>query len=329
MAALVAADLGLECHAIDTVRAVHDKNAMRKRLTAAGVESLPYRQVRSAGELHAFFDEVGPPLILKPSEGRASVGVEVIEHRNDIDAAFSRTTTASAPRMVKSPALAERLVIGREFSVESVTHGGHHYVVAISEQTKKESTKVEIGHVMPASIRPDQVNQVVSHVRAALDALGVRSGITHTEVILGADGATIVETHLRLAGDEIPVLVEMTTGLNLGDLHVMQIAGVDLAALPELQSRRDAPHYRSGASIRYLAPDLDGQLVRIDGLDSARQTDGVIEVVQLKEDGADLVDVASSYDRLVSVRTADVEPETASAQAAAAVAALSVVVVAP
>lgn len=325
-AALIAEDLGLDCYAIATVRAAQDKNAMRNILAAAGVEELPHRQVNSAAELLDYLQEVGPPLIVKPTQGRASIGIAVVRSEEDVNEAFARTSSATSSRMVPSPPLAERYVDGPEYSIEAISDRRHHYVLGITEKTKTESTKVEIGHVVPASLSTRRSAELLRHVRCALDALGVRSGVTHTEAILSKDGPFIVETHLRLGGDEIPLLIEMATGLNQGILHVWQIAGADLDSLQELRPYRERPVYHHGAAIRYFAPNLHGRLIRIDGLDEARHIKGVVEVKKLVDDGTALNGVQSSYDRLVSVRAEGANAAEASASAASAVAVLSAVV---
>src|SRR4051794_11475270 len=231
-AAAVADALGLPCHSIETGACVNDKQRMRDALARSGVERLPYRQVRSLDELEAFYDEVGPPLILKPTSGRASVGVSVVKSRDELAAALRHTHEARGPRLDPSPPLAERYVDGPEFSVESITHAGIHRVFAVTEKFRDLATKVETGHVVPARIDVVAERALIEHLQAALTALGVRTGITHTEVILGADGPVIVETHLREAGDEILHLVEDVSGVDMADLYLRQVAGEDISRDP-------------------------------------------------------------------------------------------------
>ncbi|WP_344634640.1 ATP-grasp domain-containing protein [Kitasatospora cystarginea] len=301
-AAAIAEELELAYHSPETVRAVNDKTVMRERLNAAGVEHMPFRQVSSITELEAFQREVGGPLLLKPSRGRASTGIAVAHDAGELAAALEVAMGASAPRLEPSPPIAERYVAGPEFSIEAITHRGVHYVFAVTEKFKDDGSKVETGHVVPARIPQSTSDQLVAHVRACLDALGVERGITHSEVILGSDGPVLVETHLRQAGDSIVQLTESATGVNLTDLVLRQLLGVDLAALPEVASRTDGPHYLASGAIRYLTPELTGRLAGIDGLAQARAIEGVIHVDQLVSDGAELNGLQSSYSRLASAR---------------------------
>ncbi len=301
-AAYVADALGLPGHSVDTVAAVHDKSAMRVRLANAGLEDLPHAVIGDLAALEACYDRLGPPLILKPSRGRASVGVSVITERAGLAEAYRRTSTAQAPRLDPSPPLAERYVRGPEYSVEALTHAGTHYVFAITEKFTDPGTKVELGHVVPARVNAADERRIVAYVRSALTALGVRAGITHTEVILAATGPVMVETHLRAAGDEIVHLVRDATGDDMFDLFLRQVVGEDIGSLPELRSRVAGPHYRAGAAIRYLTSRAHGTLVGISGWDEVSELAGVRDARQSRPDGTVLCGLESSRSRLGFVR---------------------------
>jgi biotin carboxylase len=318
-AAHIAEALALPGHSVDTVSCVHDKARMRDRLRRCGLENLPHRAIHTLGELVAFYDAVGPPLILKPSGGRASVGISVIRNRSEISDAYHRTNGAQAPRLDPSTPLAERYVEGPEYSVEALTHQGRHYVFAVTEKFTDPASKVEVGHLVPARIAPDDERRIVNHVDAALSALGVTTGITHTEVILGPDGPVMVETHLRGAGDEIIHLVEDATGDDMMELFLQQTVGVDIGLLPELRSRRDGPHYEAGAAIRYLVSNTHGTLARIDGWEEVAALSGVRDTGQLRKDGVTLDGLHSSRSRLGYVRVREEDPSAAMRLAEAAV----------
>ncbi|MCX3061836.1 ATP-grasp domain-containing protein [Streptomyces beihaiensis] len=301
-AAAVAERLRVPCHRLRTVRLTQDKLRMRRRLRAAGVEDVLHLQSADLAELTAFQEAVGGPVVLKPTSGRASVGVAVAATPGELPAALTATTGARVPRLDPSPPLAEAFVPGPEYSVEAVTAEGAHHVLAVTEKFKDAATKVETGHVMPARLDPDTERAVVAHVRTVLDALGVESGPTHTEVIVGPRGPVTVETHLRIGGDEILHLVRDVSGVDIYDLWARQAAGLSVADDPGLSVRRGAPVYAGAAAIRYLAPDLRGRLVRIEGLAEAAALEGVRDVRQLLPDGTELTGLHSSYARLAHVR---------------------------
>jgi biotin carboxylase len=301
-AAAIALDLGVPFHSPETVVKVNDKVAMRTALNDAGVETIPFAQVTSLDELEDFFIEHGAPLLLKPAKGRASAGVAVVHSKADLKDAFHLTRDAKAPRLEQSLPIVERYVEGPEFSVEAITHEGVHYIFGITEKFKDDRTKVELGHVVPARINEHESDTLVAHIRRCLTALEIRQGLTHSEVILGADGPVLVETHLRQAGDHIIELVEAATGIDLTELLLQQIAGVDLAQSAEVMARLARPIYQAAGAIRYLAKDVVGTLDRVEGLAGAAEIDGVDAAEQLLADGSPLEGLLSSYSRIASVR---------------------------
>ncbi|MFD3750304.1 ATP-grasp domain-containing protein [Streptomyces cyaneofuscatus] len=287
-AAAIADRLGLPFNSPSTVRAVNDKRETRARLRAAGVESLPHRPVDSVADLREFFDEAGPPLILKPSRARGSIGISLVRHASDIDRAFQRSVTASGPRIPPSPLLAERFVEGVGLCVDALTHQGEHHVLAVSETVVDPETQVDLAHVTPARLPEAAVRAVTAHVRAALDALGVESGLTNTDVILSPEGPVILETHLRASGNRIPELIRLATGTDIVRLWLRQIAGEDVAAVPELRRARPIPVHSRAAAVRFLTTGESGTLLGIDGWEEATTLDGVHHAARLAQDGAGL-----------------------------------------
>lgn len=195
--------------------------------------------------------------------------------------------------------LAERFHEGPQFSVEAFSENAEHQVVAVTRKFSDPEHFVELGHVVPAELAPGQVESVHHTVGALLDALGVASGATHTEVVLTKDGPRVIETHLRMGGDEIPVLVREATGVDLGDFLARQASGESV--LPELRAALAAGRLRS-AAIWFAAAPSQGVITEIRGLDEARRTAGVDEVVLLAEPGTVCEGLQSSDSRPASAR---------------------------
>ncbi|MEV7025735.1 ATP-grasp domain-containing protein, partial [Kitasatospora sp. NPDC093558] len=211
-AAAIADRLGLPFHSARTVRNVTDKLAMRRTLAEAGVERVGCEEVSGPDDVTALLGRWGA-LVLKPVGGTGSKGVSVVRAAADVPSAWRWSSGDGRAQLI-----AEQYLDGAEFSVEAFSEGGEHEIVATTRKFKDDRHFVETGHHVPAGL-PDRTERAVRrHVAAVLDALGVRNGPTHTEVILTASGPATVETHLRLGGDSIPELVADATGVDLFDL---------------------------------------------------------------------------------------------------------------
>jgi biotin carboxylase len=301
-AAAIAAALGLPGHAPETVRWVHDKAAMRERLAACGVDDTPAFRVRTVQQAHAALREVGLPAILKPARGVSSRGVSRLDGPDDIDAAFAAVEQV-ADTLDSSEAIIEPLHTGSEFTVDCFSEDGDHLVAGITEKHTWSDHFIEVGHVLPAPLSPDDEKRVEQTVTRMLDALGVRDGFSCVEAMLTGDRTVrIIETHLRPSGDELPYMLADARGVDLIDALARQSVGLPvLAGLREADEagRRRQRH----SAIWYVLPAAPGRLLAVGGLDAARACTGVVEVEQLRDVGDHLDTATGSGYRVAHVRT--------------------------
>ncbi|HEY1621434.1 MAG TPA: ATP-grasp domain-containing protein [Streptosporangiaceae bacterium] len=318
--AAIAEDLGLAAPAAETYRLISDKCAMRSRLAAAGVDDTPAALVRSAAEVREFVARAGYPLICKPVSGVGSRGVSLLAGDADIGAALTRGQ-AGAVTLDERALMVERCHRGPEYSVEAVSERGRHLVACVTRKYTDPEGFVEIGHVLPAPLAEGARRAIGDTVTAALTALGVRDGITHTEVLLDGGQVRIIETHLRPGGDRIPAMLARARGIDLENALARQSVGQPvLAGIRRALRWPDRP--AGYAAIWYAMPDRAGELVRAGGGDAAAAIAGVREVAVLASPGDQVRAVTMSADRLGYAWATGPSPERALGRARQAVAAL-------
>jgi biotin carboxylase len=332
-AADVAEALGLPWHTPETVTLVHDKSAMRERLAKAGVDETTNGLVHSAGEVIDFGESYGWPVVVKPASGTGSSGVTIVAGPEYVHDAWGWAGTA---QWTESAAIiVEQFLPGREYSVESLSEGGVHVPVAIVEKHTLPTHCVEVGHVTPALL-PEAAGELIRGlVRDALTALGVRAGVTHTEVMLCDDGLPrVIETHLRPGGDDIPLLVRDGLGVDLIDLLVRQTLGERVLGEVREQLSRSAD--RAGAdrgdagagaaAIWFAVPEAAGRVVALAGLDEAAGMPGVVSVEPEISIGETTGGVHDTFSRAVAVRAVASDAQQALRAARAASEAIRVFV---
>ncbi|MFF7338184.1 ATP-grasp domain-containing protein [Streptomyces sp. NPDC008163] len=323
-AAHIALELGLPWHSPETVRAVDDKRLMRERLAAAGVDDTPCLEATTAEEITAFGERVGYPLICKPGRGVGSQGVVRCEGPADVAEKLEVTFTAAAG-LPRSAVLVEPFHEGEEFSVECLSENGEHIALCVTKKFLVPGRFVELGHVLPAPLPASEEERIVAAVTAALDALGIREGATHTEVIVGESTVRIVETHLRQGGDRIPYLLREARGADIVAALARQSIGV-----PSLGEVRGALEKAAGeprsAAIWYAVPQATGELLEVRGAEEIRTRSGVCDVVIRSAPGDRLGPVARSADRPAHVWAVADSPEAALETVRGAVADLRFVV---
>jgi biotin carboxylase len=321
-AAAIGAALGVPTHHPRTIRYVHDKEAMRARLREAGVDDTASARVRDAAELRDFVAAYGQSIV-KPVRGAGSAGVALLRHEHEAEAAFARAA-GRFDGLPDAGVLVEQFHAGVQYSVEAFSEDGCHEVVAVTRKFSDPVTFVELGHVVPADLDAAPEAAIHALVRGVLDALGVGFGATHTEIVLTAAGPRVIETHVRMGGDEIPALVYGASGVDLTDFVVRQTVGERV--LPDIRAALAAAPGDRYEAIWYAAAPATGRLEAIHGLDAARATTGVRSVEALVAPGAELRELASSDDRTACARAYGDSAETAVAAARLALGQLEYVV---
>ncbi|OBF29317.1 hypothetical protein A5724_25485 [Mycobacterium sp. ACS1612] len=303
LGALIAHNLGLNFASPHVAHRTVDKAAMRAQLATAGLGSVAHGVVVD-GRVEWSGTPPASEIVLKPVDGRASRGVTF--HRSADDLHDWLDTRPGEFRGY----LAEERKIGREFSVESLivrSGASWHGVTA-----KTTIGAVESGHLHPAPLDDDERMRIVAAATACIEALGIRRGLLHTEVILDDTGkAHIVETHLRGGGDMILDLVRSSTGLDLAELFVRDL----IEGLEHIPAATE----RGYASSQFVFPVEFGVIAGWDAVTEARSMPGVDVVVTLLNEGDHLVpQVNSSYGRSVDAMAHAPDPLQACERARAA-----------
>jgi biotin carboxylase len=275
--------LGLGGNPLATVLALKDKASMRE-LLAADVAS-PGTAVRAKllttpEDLTTFIADVGLPIILKPRDGTGSEGVSVLRDPDDLGSACHQIE--SGPGAL----LAEEFLVGPEFSVETLSHGGRHQVLAVTEKFIGEGL-VEAGHLIPARLSDPVRAGLSMATREFLDTIGLIDGPAHTELILTVQGPRIVESHNRNGGDGITDLVRHAYGADPRDSFAAQLAH---GVAPEVMEA-------SAAAAVWFLTAAPGLVTEMTGWDHAASAAGVVALAPQVAVGDTVNSLAGSDDR--------------------------------
>ena len=291
--------LGLSTHSRRTVRSVHDKNAMRAALRESGVDATASAVVADVEALRAFAFEHGFPCVVKPVCGAGSAGVAVVREESALAAAFARAG-GDFDGLTTSGVLVERFHEGPQFSVEAFSECGEHQVVAVTRKFSDPANFVELGHVAPAALSTAQEESIHTYVTRVLDAVGVEFGATHTEVVLTPAGPRVIETHVRMGGDEIPSLAFDATGVDLAECVVRQTVGEKV--LPGIRAVLAEERPARCSAIWFAAVPVAGVVTDVSGFDDARTVEGVTDVQPLVRPGDAVTGLESSDSRVAYAR---------------------------
>jgi biotin carboxylase len=236
-ASQVAEALGLRNGDPATILRLRDKGQTRAALASAGVPQPRSFPVRTPDQASAAAERIGYPVVLKPRDLGASLGVVRVDGPEHLAEEFSFTWNTRGPEAAAlgsdGSILVEECVTGEEISVDSVVQDGTLTPLFIGRKVVGYPPYAEeIGHYVHAGdpLLTDPV--LLTVLQNTHKALGFLDGCTHTEIMLTDSGPKVIEVNGRLGGDMIPYLGMRATGIDPGVVAASVACGLppDLTA---------------------------------------------------------------------------------------------------
>jgi biotin carboxylase len=272
--AAVAKALGLPGIPVEVARRAVDKLEMKRKFAEDGVPVPWFAPVESADALREVAAERGYPLIVKPADSRGSRGVVRLTPDVDLGWAYAQAVEHSPTRRV----LVEEFLTGPQVSTESIVVDGVAYTPGFSDRNYELLERyaphvIENGGDLPSHLSSDVQRAVCDLVDRAAASLGVVDGVVKGDIVVHDGKPYVIELAARLSGGyfcthEIP----LNTGVSTLAANVRLALGERLSPA-ELQ-----PRFLRGVAQRYLFP-RPGRVVRVDGVEHARELPGVEELV--------------------------------------------------
>lgn len=311
-AARLAERYGVPGATLGAANLLRDKALLRAVSREAGVANPAVAEVDDLEAVRGFLREHPGPVVLKPANRQASVGVRIVRDPDDVESAWTQALSQEEARYVAYDGLplrmlVEEFVAGPEFSVEMLLDAGRPLFANVTGKLLHPGDRpIELGHVVPADIPAALAEELVSATECLMDVIGFGSGLTHCEWIVRDGVPYLVECAGRMPGDGIVDLIERAWPIDLVRRYVTVMLG---------GTRDPAPRVPlGGAAVLYPAVP-PGVIESIDGLDEARAVPGVHQSVCVLAVGDRVNELRSSWDRVVGA--AATGPTTADALAAA------------
>jgi biotin carboxylase len=197
-----------------------DKWAMARAVAAAGIPHL--RQLCSADEAEVarWLAATGldrGPVVLKPPKSAATDDVHLVGAGEDWRPVFRRILgRVNEFGILNEAVLVQELAVGTEYLVDSYSVGGEHGLVDVCRYSKQQRGDRIGVYDLVDFLPPDGpgVAELWAYAQRVLDAVGVRTGCCHTEVIVTADGPRFLEVGARPAGGGHQMITKLATGTN-------------------------------------------------------------------------------------------------------------------
>jgi biotin carboxylase len=265
----VRAKLGLPGLSVEAAHNFRDKSRMKTVLRANDIPCAKHRLCGTSQDALAFAEAVGFPLVVKPPAGAGARNTHRVDDRAQLESYLK-----SQPIQAAQPVLFEEFIQGEEFSFDSVTVEGKHVFHSIGRYSPTPLDVLKNPWIqwvvhLPRKIDGPEFKKIHAAGPQALDALGMRTGLTHMEWFRRRDGSiAISEVAARPPG------AQFTTLMSYAHDKDMYQAWVELMVF----DRFDVPARKYSAGAAYLRGQGQGRVKAIRGLEEAQKELGPLVV---------------------------------------------------
>ena len=199
------------------------KALMQEALKEAGVPALKTLHTASEREAEIWIKEndlEDSPLIIKPPASSGSDKVFHISVNGDWKTAFNRVLTEPVISGKRSETVViQEQAIGTEFAVGTVSANGKHFLAHLIKYNKTSAgeRKTVFDHVEFVPFDEEALGGIFAYTQKALDALGIRWGAAHNEIMLTKNGPRLIESSARMIGGPVVGFAREASGSSQAD----------------------------------------------------------------------------------------------------------------
>ncbi len=200
-------------------RARRHKAAMQEAVRQAGLPALRTLNTASAAEVTDWLAAQGlggAALVLKPAASAGSDNVHHVPPGGDWRKAFDRIL--ASPNKLRGEAnetvIVQEMAIGTEFAVDTVSADGKHVLAHLIRYNKTSAgeRKTVFDHTEFVAFDAERYGELLAYTEKALDAVGIRWGAAHSEVMLTPQGPRLIEVGARTCGGPVLGFSRLATG---------------------------------------------------------------------------------------------------------------------
>lgn len=202
----------------DRIAARRDKGEMARAVAAAGLPGLRQISTNDPAEAAAWIRQAGltgRDLVVKPPKSASTDGVTRVVAGVGWEKVFAdQLGHVNQWGLINERMVVQEYATGPEYVVDTFSHDGVHTVTDICRYRKIDNGPYMAIYDSLRWLPPDapEVAELVDYATAVLDAVGMRFGAAHVEVIRTDAGPRLVEVNARPHGGGHPRFCQAATG---------------------------------------------------------------------------------------------------------------------
>lgn len=297
--AKVSEALGLPCYIdVETACDVSDKSHMKDIFHKFDIPSSKH-VFMEALDLEKISD-MEYPLVVKPADAYSSKGVRKVTNLDELYTFFAEAKQISRSGIV----IVEEFVEGAEITVDYQIVDGKAYLLSASntEKVDYKDRFLAFRTRYPAAVSPETLERIRVIGQKIADAFQLKNTPMLVQLLTDDKRESVLEFCARNGGGAKYLLIKHTTGFD------PITAVIDLT----LGNRVEPPVELTGS--RYLTNEflyaVPGTFDHLEGFEELKQAGILTEYWQFKWKGAEVINAATSSDRIASITiTADTYEE--------------------
>ncbi|MGF7184841.1 carbamoyl-phosphate synthase large subunit [Desulfitispora alkaliphila] len=191
---------------VDSIDRAEDRKRFEKMLGELGIPQSEGRTATKTEEAIAIAEELGYPVLVRPSYVIGGRAMEVVSDKGDMENYISNAVKVSP----KHPVLIDKYIRGKEVEVDAISDGDKILIPGIMEHIERAG--VHSGDSMavypPQGLTMDEQELIVDYTKKIALALEVR-GILNIQFVVEKGSVYIIEVNPR-ASRTVPIISKVT-----------------------------------------------------------------------------------------------------------------------
>lgn len=333
VAVLAGSELGVECsdtlsnglnlplsNSLEKSVARRDKYTMGETIRAAGVRAVLQARVKVWADVEAFVEELNPmpfKVVIKPVKSAGSDGVYLCSSMADLKEKFNLIVgTDNMLGIFNDSAVVQEYLQGTEYVLDTVSRNGKHKLIQMwcyDKRPFRGAAFVYYG-MTPLSCDCPEGKALFEYQQKVLDALEIRNGPGHAEIIMTKTGPCLVEVGARPHGGEGTFIVHANIVWGQNQVEAMVAAyksQKDFDAVTERCEKTLSKGFKV-----YLVSHVAGKLEAIKYLDDIRKLSSFIKFDAMPHVGDNILVTKDCFSMVGSVMLANVDQQQLDTDAA-------------
>jgi biotin carboxylase len=217
---------------VESLAIALNKSSTRRLLQQNGLSNVRFQHARTISEIRTAVQTIGFPCVLKPAGGHGSKLAFKIRNHSQLASAeremrsWIRHSVRADRWLIANGFICEEWVRGPIISVELAVVDRKCKTIAVALGTSyRENPCAGLGNVIPFDTNPGVAYQCIEFSEQVCALIGLDCCVCDLEMVWTSSGPVLLEANPRKMGGEMPLALELATGVNFNDIILDTYAG--------------------------------------------------------------------------------------------------------